>query len=349
MFDLKKTLELIQGALLEPRSTWQSYMAESHGWRDTAMLLTLPMIVASAVLAGLLSWVFSSYYLFGIGMGVGAWLFSLVITVIGIAAAAFIFSYLAGVFNGRHDFDRGLAALSLATVPSFVGSVLGTLPFIGWLISLALFIVSLVFLYQIIPSYLEVPEDKRVLHYVASLVATFVVSLVLSMILGVSGMAPMHDDLSMSGEQSGQAGVFGGIERYAKIMEQAEKDRYEPPADGKIGDEQMDRFMSVMRKTAEVRGEQMARIERLQEQVENQKSDGASLSTLAGNVGSVLGAFSAEMEVVITGEGNWAEHQWIKEQLRVASIQKDINEAVKHNYALYEAHRAELEELGAGL
>lgn len=349
MLDYKKTIELIQGGLLEPKSTWQSYLSENRGWQDTAVLLTLPLIIASFVLAGLLSWVFGSFYMFNLGMGVGAWVLSLVMAAVGLAAAAFIFSYLAGVFKGRHDFNKGLAAMSLAVIPGYVGNVLGTIPFIGWLIALALGIVSLVFLYQIIPSYLEVPEEKRVLHYVVSLVATIVVMLVLSMILGAGGMGAMHRDLSMSDQHSGQAGVFGGIQRYAQMMEQAEQDRYDPPSDGKISEGQMDGFMSVMRKTADVRGEQMARIERLQEQQKNQESGSEALGAIAGNVGSVLGAFNAEMEVVLTGEGNWAEHQWIKEQLRVARIQKDINEAVKHNYKLYQAHRPELEQLGAGL
>jgi hypothetical protein len=52
------------------------------------------------------------------------------------------------------------------------------------------------------------------------------------------------------------------------------------------------------------------------------------------------------MEVVKTGGGNWAEHQWVKEQLRVARIQKDINDAVAHNYELYLEFEDELRDLG---
>ncbi len=55
---------------------------------------------------------------------------------------------------------------------------------------------------------------------------------------------------------------------------------------------------------------------------------------MPGGVGAALGMATAEMEVVKTGGGNWAEHLWVKRQLRIALIQKDISDAVKHNYEL---------------
>lgn len=346
MIDFQKTIDLIKGGLLEPRSTWQSYLAENRGWRDTAILLTLPLLIGSFVLSGVLSLLFGGSGPLGASMGFGGWLLGLVMAVVAIAAAAFIFSYLAGLFRGGHDINKGLAAVSLAAIPAYVGNIFVAVPFIGWLVSLALGIVTLVFLYQIVPSYLEVPGDKRVLHYIASLVSCFVVMMILSTILGLGGAAPMSGEASLT-EQPTRAGMLGGIERYARMIERAEQDSYEPPEDGRITEAQMSAYLETMRKTAETRSDQMAGVERIKEEYEDREPDVTDLPALAGGVGSVLGAFNAEMEVVITGEGNWAEHQWIKEQLRVARIQKDINDAVKHNHALYEAHRAELEELSA--
>lgn len=347
MFDIKKTIDLIKGGLLEPRATWQSYLGENRGWQETAILLTLPMIIVAFVLAGILSWIFGSMYMFGRG-GIGFWLINLVMAAIAIAAAGFIFSYLAGVFKGRHDFNKGLAAVSLAAIPGYVGTVLGTLPWIGWIISLALGIVSLVFLYQIIPSYLEVPDDKRVLHYVVSLVATLVIMMVLGAIVGaggMSGMSGMQQGVSTTDHQPAQSGVVGNIQRHARMMEQAEQDRYDPPADGKITEQQMAGFMDVMRKAAEIQGEHAERMKSLSEQYTEKDSEAVDLMAAAGSVSSLMGAFNAEMEVVMTGEGNWAEHQWVKEQLRVARVQKDANEAVRHNYELYQANKDALQQL----
>ena len=68
-------------------------------------------------------------------------------------------------------------------------------------------------------------------------------------------------------------------------------------------------------------------------------------SGIAGMAG-VVNIANAEMEVVMTGGGNWAEHQLVREQLHVARIQKDINAAVEHNYQLYLAFEDELREAG---
>lgn len=347
MPDIQKTIELIKNGLLEPRATWQSYADENRGWQDTAVLLTLPLILVSYILAGLLSLIFGGYGTFGTRPGIGGWLLGLIMAVIGIAVAAFIFSYLAGVFKGRHDFSKGLAALSLAAIPGYLGSIVGVVPFIGWIVSLALAIVSLVFLYKIIPLYLAVPDDKRVLHYVTSLVACFIVMLILAAILGTGGAMSTQQAASLSDRQSAETGMLGGIGRYANLTEEAEAHRYDPPSDGRISDSQMSKYLETMRKAAEIRDEQSARMAQLQEKYEDKEPGIGDLADLSGGLGSVLGAFSAEMEVVVTGEGNWAEHQWIKEQLRVARVQKDLNDAVKHNYELYQAHEDELKKLSA--
>jgi len=345
MFDINKTIELIKGGLLEPRATWQAYLAENRGWQDTTTLLMLPLIIASFLLAGILSWIFGGLYMFGRG-GIGFWLLNLVMSLIAVATAGFIFSYLAGVFKGRNDFNKGLAAVSLSAIPAYVGGVLGALPFIGWIISLALAIVSLVFLYQIIPSYLEGPDDKRVLHYVVSLLTSFVVMLVLSALLGAGGMArmQMQHGLSMSDQQPTQSGVVGNIQRHARMMEQADQDHYVATADGKISERQMAAFMEVLRKSSDIQPERIARLRELQQEQKDKDPDAVDFAAFSGTLGSVLGAFNSEMEVVMTGQGNWAEHQWIKERLRVARVQKDTNEAVKHNYQLYQAHQDALRQ-----
>ncbi|MDZ7840169.1 MAG: Yip1 family protein [Gammaproteobacteria bacterium] len=345
MLDFQKTIELIKNGLLEPRATWQSYAAENRGWQDTALLLTLPLIIASFVLAAVLSLIFGGYGRLGMGMGVGGWLVSLVMALVAIAVVSFIFSFLAGLFKGRHDFDKGLAALSLAAIPAYLGNIIAVVPYIGWIVSLALAIVSFVFLYKNIPLFLEVPDDKRVLHYIASLVASFIVMLILGSILGAGSMISTENPTSMPG----QTGMLGGAERYARVMEEANQHQYEPPADGKITDAQMNRYLEMKRKTAEIRGEQTAHLAELQAKYEDKEPGIADIGELSGGLGSMLGTISAEMEVVVTGEGNWAEHQWITEQLRVARVQKDLDEAVAHNYALYQAHEDELKKLSAGI
>jgi hypothetical protein len=61
----------------------------------------------------------------------------------------------------------------------------------------------------------------------------------------------------------------------------------------------------------------------------------------------MMGMNTIELEIVKSAGGNWAEHEWVKNTLRTAYIQKDINEAVAHNYALYQEYEDELQAIVA--
>jgi len=345
MFDPNKTIALIKGGLLEPKQTWASYQSENHDWKETAALLTGPLIVVSMVLTALFAWVFSSQYMIMRGPGgLGGLLLGLVFAVLGIALASLIFSYFAGMFKGEPDFSRGLAALSLASIPAYIGNILGTLPWIGWLLAVGLGILSLVFLYQIIPLYLKVPDDKRVPHFALSLICTLVVAFVLATVLGVGSMAGYQSPM-MGGSTRGGDGsppMFGEMGLQAQLMEQAEADRYSPPGNGRISESQMERYADVMKKTADLTREQTATLRQLEKKKGDR--DDISLGDLGKFTGSIMGALTAEMQVVKTGGGNWAEHMWVKQQLQIARIQKDINDEIKHNYALYQKYKERLNQ-----
>jgi hypothetical protein len=192
MLDLARTVQLVKGALLDPEPTWQRYLPESDDWKKTAALLTGPLIVAAALVAFVLG------MLTGGPFGFRPTLASLIVGIVsgatGIVVVTFIFSGLASVFGGKHDFSRGLAATSLAFVPGYVGQALGALPWVGWLIAIGLAIYGLVLLWRIIPLYLEVPESKRAPHYSLSLIASVIAMFVISAIVyggaGRPGMNP---------------------------------------------------------------------------------------------------------------------------------------------------------------
>lgn len=69
----------------------------------------------------------------------------------------------------------------------------------------------------------------------------------------------------------------------------------------------------------------------------------ADLSQIYAGIGGAVSANNAEMEVVKTGQGNWAEHLWVKQQLRTARIhQGDGTDAIAHNYKLYQKYEEDL-------
>lgn len=345
MIDINKTLTLVKSGLFEPRETWKKYLQEERTWKETAMLLTLPLIVVSTVFSAVLSYFFSSYSILGVQTGFGSIVLGLIMVIIGIMVASFVFSYLAGFFGGKHNFNKGFAALSLAAIPTYIGSVFGALPFVGVLLSLALAIVGIILLYKIIPSYLDVPQDKRVLHFIASLFATFIPMLLIASIMGM-GDSPMIEDHSNS-SQTTSGGFLGAIERQANLVEQAEQDRFIAPTNGKITEQQMQRLYSTLEKAQLYQEAQSEKMEDMQAKMQNKKDlNPMDIARMAMNSGSLLSAGNAEMEIIKSSGGNWAEYIWVKEQLHIAVLQQDINDAVKHNYALYKRWKKQLSIYG---
>ncbi|MEQ9562554.1 MAG: YIP1 family protein, partial [Woeseiaceae bacterium] len=161
MLDLKRTLELVKGALFDSEATWRAYLPEAHDWKKTAFLLTGPLIVASVVLAYLIAFAGSEVSAFGLRPTLASSLLNLVSSAITAALVGFIYSAISGSFGGKSDFALGLAATTLAFVPGYVGQALAWLPWIGFLLAIGLFIYSLMLLWRILPIYLEVPDSKR--------------------------------------------------------------------------------------------------------------------------------------------------------------------------------------------
>lgn len=349
MLDANRTFSLIKGALFDPEPTWRSYLPEADNWQRTAVLLTGPLILLSAVLGYFIGLLGSDTSLFGFRPTITSTLLSIVSGAIAAAVVAFVVSALAGMFGGKSSFARGLAATSLAFVPSYLGQALRWLPWIGGLVALGLFIYGLVLLWRIIPMYLEVPEGKRVGHYILSLIATIVVMFLISMLLrpiigpGMPDVRDFSDGQSSGIRPGGLGGVMGEAMRQGELMAAAEEDRYTPPADGKLDEDQVAEYIRVMNRASEIMEEKSERMRQLAERAErNEEMSMSDMSEMMAGATQMIGMNTIELEVVKSGGGNWAEHQWVGEALRTAYVQKDINEAVEHNYELYMEHEDEL-------
>lgn len=350
MLDINRTVKLVVGALTDREATWQSYLSEAGDWQKTAFLLTGPLIVVSAIVAYLLSLLTSDASMFtAFRPTLMSTLFSIVTGAIGAGVIAFVVSTLAGTFAGKSDFALGLAAITLAFVPGYIGQALVWLPWIGGLLAFGLGIFSLVQLWQIIPLYLEVPGNKRVVHFVLSLIVTIVVMVIISTVLtpvlgGPTAQSPFGSTSQMDNSDPG-SGMFSDMNRNAATVAEAEADRYTPPVDGKLTEQQVREYVSVMQTVAEERAAIVERMEKLAEKAD--EDDRVSAKDL-GNMMSGMGEFgalaTAEMAAVKANGGNWAEHRWIQESLLMASIQKDTNDTVSHNFSLYEQFAEQLEK-----
>jgi len=190
MFNPGKTIELVSGSLTRPRATWESYLGENPPWQRTALELTVPLIVAAIVTGWLLSLILGGYFYFGYGRGaVLGLILALVAAAISVSVLSFLVSILAGQFGGTSNFDRAFAGVSLAIVPGWIGAAASGIPILGGLLQLAGTIIGLVFLYKIIPLAVQVPENKRALHFIVTIVLAVIVQMVIGLILGAGAVA----------------------------------------------------------------------------------------------------------------------------------------------------------------
>jgi hypothetical protein len=214
-FNLGKTIGLIHGGLFDHERTWQCYLADDPRWQTTAVLLTGPLIIASTLLTMLFSRLtggWSIYSMPGANIFV-AIVMALALAILSLVVLTLSLSVLAGAFGGKRNFDRAFAAVSLALIPGHVLAVVGALvPWIGALVGLAGFVISLVFLYRILPLALEVPGAKRMPHFVTSVVATFAVNLIVGGLLGTAfyGDQARHAEFGSRAEARRDAPGIGG-------------------------------------------------------------------------------------------------------------------------------------------
>ena len=348
MFDFTRTLAVIKGAIFDPEPTWDRYLQDASDWKKTAILLTGPLIVVSVVLDYALDVIIPNRFAFTSGPSLLSMLMGLVMAAVAAVVIAFVFAILAGLFKGKNSFPLALAATTLAFVPGYLGRPLMHVPYVGWLLSFALGIYGLILLWRILPKFLDVPPTSRVGHYIASLVTSVIAMMVIGLLFGANmigssmGTASIRNVDNVS--DGAPTGMFGEMERQGRIMESAQEDSFDPPGNGELSKNQVQSFVGVLAKTRDYRADQAKSLEKLSEKAES--GDVASISDALSGMSSVMTIGNAEMEVVKTGGGNWAEHQWVREQLRVARIQKDINDAVKHNYGLYQEFKEELSDLG---
>ncbi len=350
MVDLKRTLRLIIDGMFDPEQTWRNYLPEAEDWQKTVFLLTGPLIILAAVAAYVFGLLGSGISMFG---GFRPTIVSTILTIItsaiGTAVVAFVVSALAGAFGGKNSFPLGLAAITFAFIPGYLGQAVTWLPWIGGLLALGLFVYALVLLWKVIPVYLAVPDEKRVGHYILSLVATIAAMFVLSITIG-RALYPSMGGPSFSGVpevptpgSSADSGMFGGMARQAELMAAAQEDSYDPPSNGRLNKDQVREFIRVMQRTEELQREKAARLKELSERAERgEEVSFSDLGSMMGGMSEATGLQTTEIEVVKSAGGNWAEHQWIRETLRTAWMQRDINDAVAHNFGLYQEFEPEL-------
>ena len=184
-FDLNKTISLTRGGLMDRENTWRAYFENTPDWKDTAVTLTAPLLLANVLLSIVFSRMSGGFVSYGIGHGfLVALLIGVLMAVVGVMLFALVINFMAGVFGGKSDFSRAFAAVTFAMIPSWLAAIVGALiPVIGFFVAMAGGIIGLVFLYQILPPALAIPEQKRAVHFVSSIILGIALQMIIGFLL----------------------------------------------------------------------------------------------------------------------------------------------------------------------
>jgi hypothetical protein len=348
MFDIQATIKWVTAVLTDPNAAAASYRATPASWQQSFLQITLPLYVVAFSVGGLVAAITGGSFLYA-GFTLTFFLFSLLWAMAWTFVIAFIFDYVGGMFDTERNFDRAYALVALAIVPAALGNALGSLPWLGWLLSLALGIYSLMLAYRFIPVFLELAEASRVKHFAISIIAALVVNVIVTMTLGAMFLPSVMQNLDYSsdsgsrtsGETSAPTGFLGALERQVELADAAAQDIYDPPSDGRLKEDQVEFLADTLLKTKRLRERLGKKFEKFDEDKTDKEP---SLTDIFSGVGDAARMTTAEMEVVKSAGGNWAEHQWVRGQIEIARIQQDLNEETRHNYALFLKYQESIEE-----
>jgi hypothetical protein len=181
MINLEEMRQVAQGALLQPDATWAKAKAEGKSAQQMAQALTIPLVLLCAAVNLVLGLVFAREHTatFILGHAAGG----AIVGILGVFLLAFLTDVLAGFFGGTRDYNAAFNAVALTAVPSAVGLAGQNLPVVGGIASLVLWFYGLYLLYQALPVFLTIPEEKRMLHYLSTLGAAMVIGLVMGKIV----------------------------------------------------------------------------------------------------------------------------------------------------------------------
>ena len=161
----------LAGVFFRPRAVLREWRANEPAVWSLLLGFTVPMIVLSVLAAG------GAHA--GIPSGfppetrpdpVAFAIYSALTQLAGVLGLAAAAHYLCDLFQGRSDFHRALAAVSVALIPAWLGNVVAALPWPwGPNLALACAAYSLVLLYAAFVVVMGIERGNRVGHYAASL------------------------------------------------------------------------------------------------------------------------------------------------------------------------------------
>lgn len=181
---LTALIERVKIVITDPTGCWDVVASDSRDARTLFKVYAVPMAVLGA-LAGTVGSV-----LMGLAslIGAGGLAVQFVTAVIATCAAGFIAAFIAtkiaSFVGGSVTLERAYSWFLHASMVGFVGSLAVVVPIIGMLVAFVASIATLYWGWKGIGTMIDVPSEKRVLFYVGTILGTFLVNAVFTILLG---------------------------------------------------------------------------------------------------------------------------------------------------------------------
>ena len=221
-----------RSTLLTPKAEWPTIAAEP----DTVSHLYSHYIVVLAAIPAVVQFLrfsvlgvgtpFLGTYRVGLLSGLSSAVLTYALTLVGVYVVALIVDTLAPTFHGQRDRVQALKTVAYAYTASWVASILGVVPGLGLLATLAGIGYGIYLLRLGLPVTMKCPESSAVGYTVATIVCAIVVGIIMSVLTGaiIGGPLGLAGNRAYNSHSSGSftPGTPGAaLQDWAKHVEAA--------------------------------------------------------------------------------------------------------------------------------
>ncbi|MFH1387013.1 MAG: Yip1 family protein [bacterium] len=192
---MKEIIERAKAILYKPKETWWIIKNETGTVQDLFVNYAAPLALIPAVSTLI------GFVVIGIRMPSGSFarapfmesltggILGYFFNLLGLLAAAWVINFLAPYFNSKQDFGAAVKLVIYSMTPVWLVGIFSLLPGIGVLQLFGFFGVYLLFLG--LPAMLDTPIDKMAWFTTFIVIAWFLISLLLTIIVGGAVYGPM--------------------------------------------------------------------------------------------------------------------------------------------------------------
>jgi hypothetical protein len=234
--DINWLINRIKNILVTPQTEWPVAGAEPHTVKDLYLKYIVIVAGVSAV-----AWFIENVILgtsafgmtvrtpFGLGIVMAVLMYAMALATVFVVGV--IADVLAPSFGGQRDQAQGVKLIAYAATAGWIGALLGIVPWIGWLLTIAAMIYGIYLVYLGAPHTTKVPADRAAGYTAIIVIIWLVISLVVGGAIGLmaaSGSALSAISSSTSSSSSTEVEIdpnsaLGKLEQFGKSMEEASK------------------------------------------------------------------------------------------------------------------------------